>query len=134
MMFKISSENIEEFIEKQHAIDGMVSMHDFELWLEEQPRVGEWIPCSEKLPEELIPVNVTWVNRKPPSYYKDIKDKPFTATAIYYKKQWFWWSPTIEDRLSEYGLNGSAGLSERLHPAIEITAWMPLPEPYREGE
>lgn len=52
MMFKISSEKIEEFIEEQHAIDGMVSMHDFELWLEEQPRVGEWTPCSERLPEE----------------------------------------------------------------------------------
>lgn len=46
MIFKISSEKIEEFIEEQHSIDGMVSMHDFELWLEEQPRVGEWIPCS----------------------------------------------------------------------------------------
>lgn len=51
MVFKISSAKIEEFIEKQHAIDGMVSIHDFELWLEEQPRVGEWIPVSERLPE-----------------------------------------------------------------------------------
>ena len=51
MIVQISSQKIKEFIEKQYAIDGMVSMHDFELWLEEQPKVGEWIPCTERLPE-----------------------------------------------------------------------------------
>lgn len=24
-----------------------------------------WIPVSERLPEELVPVNVTWINRNP---------------------------------------------------------------------
>ena len=23
---------------------------------------GGWIPCSERLPEECVPVNVTWIN------------------------------------------------------------------------
>ena len=30
-----------------------------------------WIPVSERLPEELVPVNVTWINRNPEPYYKD---------------------------------------------------------------
>lgn len=41
-----------------------------------------WTPCSERLPEELVPVNITWVNHEPESYYEDIKDKPFSATGI----------------------------------------------------
>lgn len=42
-----------------------------------------WIPVSERLPEELVPVNVTWINRNPEPYYKDIKDVPFANTAVY---------------------------------------------------
>ena len=98
--------------------------------IEEQPRVGDWIPCSERLPEELVPVNVTWVNRKPEIYYEHIKDKPFTATAIYYKREWYWWSAICEDLLSETGHN----VTDLLHPSIEIVAWQTLPEPYKESE
>lgn len=29
-----------------------------------------WIPVSERLPEECIPVNVTWININPELYYK----------------------------------------------------------------
>ena len=32
-----------------------------------------WIPVSEKLPEELEPVNITWINHNPESYYADNK-------------------------------------------------------------
>ena len=131
MIFKISGEKIEEFNEKQHSIDGMVSMHDFELWLEEQPRVGEWIPCSEdNMPEDNVPVNVTWVNRRPVSYYEDIKDKPFTATAVYYKGKWYWWDAVVEDRIAEHGDLGA----KQIDIWIDIIAWMPLPEPYKEDK
>ena len=92
-----------------------------------------WIPCSERLPENNDPVNVTWVNHNPEVYYADIKDKPYTATAIYFRGKWFWYSCVIEDWLSEYGSNESllANLREAVDRDIEITAWMPLPEPYR---
>ena len=88
-----------------------------------------WIPVSERLPEDLEEVNVTWVNRNPESYYKSIKDKPFTATAVYYKGKWYWWSTCAQDLLAEYGERCNVGL---LHEAIEITARMPLPEPSKE--
>lgn len=32
-----------------------------------------WIPVSERLPEDCVPVNVTWINRNPDPYYKDIR-------------------------------------------------------------
>ena len=105
MIVKISSQKIKEFIEKQFAIDGMVSMEDFEIWLEEQPRVGEWIPCSERLPEETGLYQVT-VNDN---------DEP-VITAMYLKEVDIW--------------SFHSGYSDRL----KVIAWMPLPPAYKEGE
>lgn len=89
----------------------------------------DWIPVTERLPEELEPVNITWVNPNPESYYKHIKDKPFTATGVYFYGQWYWWSTLCTDMLAEYGHNNS----DIIDDDIEITAWMPLPNPY-EGD
>lgn len=89
----------------------------------------KWTPCSEKPPEELTPVNITWVNRNPEPYYNDIKDKPFSATGVYYKGEWYWYSSTCEDYLAEYGRNEV----DKIDASIEITAWMPLIEAYKEG-
>lgn len=89
-----------------------------------------WIPVSERLPEELEPVNITWINHNPESYYADIKDKPFTATGVYFNGQWYWWSTICTDILAEYSHN----YDDIIDDDIEVTAWMPLPEPYKEGE
>ena len=101
--------------------------------LEELPSAQpepQWIPCSERLPEELEEVNVTWVNHKPESYYDFVKDKPFTASAVYYKGDWYWYSSVCTDLLAERGENEI----DKIDDAIEITAWMPLPEPWRGKE
>lgn len=89
-----------------------------------------WIPCSERLPEDLEVVNITWVNHRPVCYYSDIKDKPFTATAIHYKDKWWWYSPICEDLLAEYGKSEC----DKMDADIEVIAWMPLPKPYEEGK
>ena len=89
-----------------------------------------WIPCSERLPKDLEIVNVTWVNRRPQSYYADIKDKPFTATAIHHRDRWWWYSPICEDLLAEYGKSEC----DKMNADIEVTAWMPLPEPWKGAD
>ena len=101
-------------------------------WLKELKQLREqtrWIMVSEKLPEDLEPVNITWVNHNPESYYADIKDKPFTATGVYYNGQWYWYSTLCTDILKAYGHNHD----DIIDDDIEITAWMPLPPSY-QGE
>ena len=95
--------------------------------LENQP---VWIPVSERLPEDCVPVNVTWINRNPDPYYKDIKDVPFANSAVYCNGKWYWWSSVCVEYLEEYGEYSIDLVDE----GIDIVAWMPLPEPYRESE
>ena len=94
--------------------------------MEKEPE-RKWIPVSERLPDELVAVNVTWINRCPQNYYMHIKDKPFTDTAVLYRGKWYWWDATIIDYLSEYGIR----ISEAIDKSIDILAWMPLPEPWK---
>ena len=89
--------------------------------------LNEWIPVSERLPNELEPVNITWINHNPESYYANIKDKPFTATGVYFNGQWYWWSSLCTDILAEYSHN----YDDVIDRDVEIIAWMPLPEPYK---
>ena len=99
-------------------------------WLKELKQLRKqtrWIPVGERLPEELEPVSITWTNHNPESYYADIKDKPFTATGVYFNGQWYWWSTLCTDILAEYSHN----YEDTIDDDIEITSWMPLPEPYK---
>lgn len=90
----------------------------------------KWIPVTERLPEDLKPVNITYINEDPAPYYEHIKGIPFTATAIYYRGGWYWWSCICADILAEHGHSYQDGMYE----GIEVTAWMPLPEPYQGGD
>lgn len=96
--------------------------------LKEKP-AGEWIPVRERLPNDLEPVNITWINHEPEPYYKEIKDKPFTATGVYFNGQWYWWSTLCTDTLAEYSHN----FDDVIDTAIEVVAWQPLPRPYEKG-
>ena len=72
--------------------------------IETQPKVNEWIPCSESLP-------------KKPEFGEDsylvqskIIKTPYTAYWVGEK-----WSDVLEDTI------------------LDVIAYMPLPEPYKEG-
>lgn len=82
---------------------------DFKKWIESQPKVGEWIPVSEELPEEYKYVLVT-VNEK---HNKTIPDSVVMIGCYTYEQGWI--------------LNGYIDLVN-----LNVTAWLPLPEPYKE--
>lgn len=101
--------------------------------IDSQPTVEperHWISVSERLPEEAYPVIVTWKNDDPASYYQYILGKHYVGVAHYKNGKWYWYSSITEDVLMEYGRYDS----EEFDEAIKVVAWMPLPEPYKEGE
>ena len=92
----------------------------------------EWIKAKDEKPKNYKAVNVVWVNHSPMPYYAYIKDIPQVGTAHYYKPKdcWYWDSPVCEDYLAEYGSSPTDVVAE----GIEITHWMPIPKPPKEGE
>ena len=117
-----------EKIDSEYDFGGMNACGSIIAYIEDMPKVGEWIPVTERLPEECEAVNVTWVNHNPESYYADMKGKPNVDTAVYYAGHWYWWNCVIQDILKEYGEGFEA---DKIDGNIEVTAWQPLPEPYR---
>lgn len=84
--------------------------------IEQQPKVGEWIPVEEGLPEEHEIVDITYVSEI--YEYKDDGDifyiERVTGTAYYKDEKWF-------DEYDEYILE-------------DVIAWKPRPEPYRKED
>ena len=89
--------------------------------------VRRWIPVSESLPDGIQMVLITWVNHDPEDYYSHIKDKPFTGAAHYCNGKWWWESSCCEDYLAEYGRSDVDAMDD----AIEVLAWMPMPDTYK---
>ena len=84
--------------------------------IDDQPKVGEWIPVEEGLPEEHEIVDITYVSEI--YEYKDDGDifyiERVTGTAYYKDEKWF-------DEYDEYILE-------------DVIAWKPRPEPYRKED
>lgn len=113
----------EDVLEAEAMAEGYVE------GLKDGMNMSKWIPCEERLPEDIRPVIVTWKNNDPKSYYQYIVGKHFIGTAHYHKDKWYWYSSVTEDLLAEYGKCDT----EEFDEAIEVVAWMPLPEPYMKG-
>lgn len=85
------------------------------------PQEPRWVPVSEKMPKDSEPVNIIWRSYCHFPYFRNIRDKAFTATGVYSNGQWHWWSKSCTDILAEYSHN----YADIIDDAIEVEAWMP---------
>ena len=83
----------------------------------------KWIPVTKRLPENLDEVIITWEDMSPFSHKCD----RLTGVAVFNNNRWYWYSRFTRKALKEYGRFKDALIDD----SIEITAWMPLPEPYK---
>lgn len=102
-------------IDKKKLIEEIYARHDF--WInksalntilhiiDEQPKAGEWIPCSERLPE--MPEDTD--DKDCPEFNVMIKGAS-VATTLKYSPDGAWF--------------------DDLGQVYEVIAWMPLPEPW----
>lgn len=87
---------------------GRMSCDDVLKTIKEQPKVGEWIPCSERLPSESNYYMAC-------IYNQDIDDFDF-------RKTWF-------AHVDDYDIEESEW--RELYGFETVTAWKSLPEPYK---
>jgi hypothetical protein len=87
----------------QHFKDSVIRIID------EQPKVGEWIPCNERLPEEK-------------KFYEEIMRSPLCLVTV-----------LLDDELMigiDRTVNGVWTLEETFDKP-KIIAWQPLQEPFK---
>ena len=70
-------------------------------------KAPRWVPVTERLPENGVPVLVNYIGSNDGKYHPD-------ATAVWTDHGCFWWEGSLEDCDAEV--------------AVPITHWMPLPE------
>lgn len=112
------------------------------LMVENQPKVGEWIPCSERLPENEQEVEITYVKK----HWKTGEPLYFTCRAFYTdgtmntEESDYAWNETdnweYNENLDAYiipeGWWESVSFAEEFFSVdVPVIAWQPLPEPYK---
>ena len=98
-------ESLREFADKFRQ--GMIEL------VQKQPKVGEWIPCSERLPKD----------NKESEYYESVivtLDNGRVADGCYRNADKEWWVDAPDGEHYSENMTG------------HVIAWMPLPEPYKE--
>ena len=71
-------------------------------------QMPRWIPVTERLPENGVPVLINYIASNDGKYHPD-------GTAVWTDYGCFWWEGSLEDCDTEV--------------AVPITHWAPLPEP-----
>ena len=105
----IDEKKLIEEIVKRIGVFSEMQIDFLEFLINKQPKVGEWIPCSERLPKEdvkcLVSVNVD----------TGYDVEPTIETGVVICGNWCFDNEFFDYTSLEY----------------EVIAWQPLPQPYK---
>ena len=105
-------ENLPWGDEDGNRVDFVWSPKELEHMIDHQPSAQEWIPVSERVPEDGEEVLATvWVD-----------DEVYIENVVYTHGRWD--SIYEHYELEVYGRNRNS----------DVLAWQPLPEPYKQNE
>ena len=93
-----------------YIVQGICEAIDF---IKEQPKVGEWIPVSERLPNEEEFINAYLRNKYAAEFIVMIKGAN-NPTTLYFTRNGKW----VDEEWNAY----------------DVIAWQPLPEPYSQDK
>ena len=83
------------------------------------PSAQQWIPCSERLPEEYGEYRITWTTSASKKQF--VGDSEYEITSEWddehyrFKGEWL-----LDDYIKNY-------------PDVKVIAWKPIEEPYKEN-
>lgn len=117
--------------DEEQAFGAMCAYESVINHIKEQPKVGEWIPCRERLPE-----NAKYKGAFCPTYQVMTK---YGVTEGWYNpdhESWYILVWFVLEDFREHNIDIERGdIPKRLRvPDGVVTAWMPLPEPWEEAE
>lgn len=114
-----------EFAMKCNMPDIVAGMRQIASVIENQPKTGEWIPCSERLPDDrdnrFYMCTVENHEEDPPMFCQYEEEYGFGFWNDIYDEH------TLGFVDSEFKTNEELGYEK-------VVAWMPLPKPYRPEE
>lgn len=93
---------------------------------DEQPKVGEWIPVSERLPDEhdSIFAKLYGTDNWDSKFWRTVSDS--VLVTIKYNDG----TRIVHESHTRDG----EWIDEKRNVYLKVEAWMPLPEPYKEKE
>ena len=108
---------------KQELTDGMFT-HEIIEAIEEQPKIGGWIPCSERLPEEHDSMFVKFkgTEKWDSEMFEKISDDVNVTVEFENGKRKTETLHTVDGKWN----GGQRGVK------FKVVAWQPLPEEYHE--
>ena len=106
-----------------HSGYGTMMLYEIQDTLESLPSAQQWIPCSERLPEEDF-----WSGRG-----RQFSDHVF-VTIVNHANDDEYFTDTAQTVDGIWQLSNDVDGDCRWPNWCEVIAWMPLPEPYRGEE
>lgn len=120
-------EQTEQMKQSQFADERFVTgVAAVEVLIEFAPKVGEWIPCSEDMPAEHESIFARFKGTS--KWMKGMFEKCSDDVIVTVK-----FTDGTRKTMAMHTTDGEWRTSD-LPVHHEVTAWMPLPEPYKEGE